>query len=137
MRGRSANGQVTVTPRQLEGIIRMAEAFARMRMAENVNMSDVERSINLYEVSVGTIAQTDNGEYDIDKIVSKSSKKGRDLAGAILEVIKQNEDSMKKEELVMSLSGKGWTEAKIIDTIDKMLRETVLISPKNGVVRVL
>ena len=128
---------ITVTPRQLEGIIRMSEAFARMRMSNTVEVSDVDRSISLYECSIGTIAQTDSGEYDIDKVVSKTSKKSRDLAGVITDTIRQNENSMRKEDLVCMLREKGYIESKVSDTIEKMLRETVLISPKNGTVRVL
>lgn len=137
LRCKSQNGMVTVTPRQLEGVVRMSEAFARMRLSETVDLVDVERAINLYETSIGTIAQNEDGVFDIDKVVSKKSGKGREIGSAITEMLRANDNQMKKEDLVRSLMGKGWTDVKLSDTIEAMLREAILISPKNGVVRLL
>ncbi|KAI9502304.1 MCM DNA helicase complex subunit [Coemansia spiralis] len=45
--GGSANGRVTATARQLESMIRMSEAHARMRLSETVDHSDVREASRL------------------------------------------------------------------------------------------
>ncbi|KAJ2575513.1 MCM DNA helicase complex subunit, partial [Coemansia sp. RSA 1836] len=45
--GSSANGRVTATARQLESMIRMAEAHAKMRLSESVDASDVHEASKL------------------------------------------------------------------------------------------
>ncbi|KAJ2029373.1 MCM DNA helicase complex subunit, partial [Coemansia sp. S610] len=45
--GNSANGRVTATARQLESMIRMAEAHAKMRLSETVDVGDVNEASKL------------------------------------------------------------------------------------------
>ena len=40
----SGKGQITAYPRQLESLIRLAEAHAKVRLAEKVEESDVEEA---------------------------------------------------------------------------------------------
>ena len=43
----SSRGQVSAYPRQLESLIRLAEAHARMRLSEEVDVADVEEARRL------------------------------------------------------------------------------------------
>lgn len=70
---------ITATPRQLESLIRLAEAHAKMRLGEVVLESDVEEAIRLMKVATHATA-TDplTGEIDMDAIntgITFSSKK--------------------------------------------------------------
>ena len=42
---------ITATPRQLESMVRIAEALARMRLSETVESGDVEEAVRLIKVS--------------------------------------------------------------------------------------
>lgn len=42
-----SNKTITATPRQLESLIRMSEAFARMRLSNEVTGDDVEEAVQL------------------------------------------------------------------------------------------
>lgn len=44
----SGRGQVSAYPRQLESLIRLAEAHARMRLSDKVEVADVEEARRLY-----------------------------------------------------------------------------------------
>ena len=41
----SGRGQVSAYPRQLESLIRLAEAHAKMRLSDRVDVSDVEEAV--------------------------------------------------------------------------------------------
>ena len=44
----SGRGQITAYPRQLESLIRLAEAHARMRFSDSVDIVDVEEAARLH-----------------------------------------------------------------------------------------
>ena len=44
-----SNKTITATPRQLESLIRMSEAFAKMRLSNEVTEADVEEAVTLME----------------------------------------------------------------------------------------
>lgn len=43
----NAKKTITATPRQLESMVRIAEAIAKMRLAKEVNEKDVEEAVRL------------------------------------------------------------------------------------------
>jgi DNA replication licensing factor MCM4 len=58
---------ITATPRQLESLIRLSEAFAKMRLSSEVNVSDVEEAINLIKVATQQAAtDPSTGLIDMD-----------------------------------------------------------------------
>ncbi|MEW8548107.1 MAG: hypothetical protein AB2693_31780 [Candidatus Thiodiazotropha sp.] len=44
----SGRGQVSAYPRQLESLIRLAEAHARMRLSDTVEVADVEEAMRYF-----------------------------------------------------------------------------------------
>lgn len=62
---------VTATPRQLESMIRISEAFAKMRLSTEVQITDVENAITLIKAAIQQAA-TDprTGLIDMDMIVT-------------------------------------------------------------------
>jgi DNA replication licensing factor MCM4 len=60
---------ITATPRQLESMIRISEALAKMRLSENVEREDVEEAVRLIKVATQQAA-TDpmTGCIDMDLI---------------------------------------------------------------------
>jgi len=43
---------ITATPRQLESMIRIAESVAKMRLANEVHVSDVEEAVRLIKTAL-------------------------------------------------------------------------------------
>ena len=58
---------ITATPRQLESIIRLSEALAKMRLAKYVTQADVDEAVRLIKVATQSAA-TDptTGLVDMD-----------------------------------------------------------------------
>ncbi|CAI2384395.1 unnamed protein product [Moneuplotes crassus] len=86
----SAFKTITATPRQLESLIRLSEALAKMRLASNVLRRDVEEAVRLIKVATQQAA-TDptTGKIDMDILTSGVSSSRRDTITSICQVIRQ------------------------------------------------
>ncbi len=98
MRKLGANRKtITSTPRQLESMIRISEALAKMRFAEFVTSEDVEEALRLIKVATMQAA-TDptTGLIDVDLLTSgitaQSRQKIPELVSLISEYITENMD---------------------------------------------
>jgi len=86
---------ITATPRQLESLIRLSEALARMRLSDWVEKKDVEEARRLMSVATQTAA-TDpkTGKIDMDLIqigTSYSERKRReDQLAAVREILSES-----------------------------------------------
>jgi len=80
--GTSAAGNkvITSTPRQLESLVRLAEALAKMKLAETVEVSDVDEAARLVKVALQQSA-TDprTGTIDMDLIQTGVSSSLRQM----------------------------------------------------------
>jgi DNA replication licensing factor MCM4 len=81
---------ITATPRQLESLIRLSEAFAKMRLSNEVVVSDVEEAINLIKVATQQAA-TDptTGLIDMDIITTGRTAATKIRTGKIAEQAKE------------------------------------------------
>jgi DNA replication licensing factor MCM4 len=108
---RSSNGRNTIsaTPRQLESIIRLSEARARLRFSEFIENEDVEEAIRLIKVATQQAA-TDpiTGLIDMDMIItgitSSSRAKLVDLIDCIKNVLREYAETARKGVRFSSLS---------------------------------
>lgn len=141
----SGKNTISATPRQLESIIRLAEARARVRFSEEVNNEDVEEAIRLIKVATQQAA-TDpiTGVIDMDLLAtgvgsasrenlkhliediknllrdySETARKGVKLS-SIIEEIKRKADSLGQK-------GRKFTEFEIRDAI-KILEDDGFIA---------
>lgn len=76
---------ITATPRQLESLIRLSEALARMRFADVVEASDVNEAIRLVRAAMQQSAMDPRtGQIDMDLITTGHSAAERtELAGLV------------------------------------------------------
>jgi DNA replication licensing factor MCM4 len=92
---------ITATPRQLESLIRISEAFAKMRLSIEVNENDVERAVQLVRVAMQQAAtDPETGLIDMDAILIGKTAKSRErvsrLKTTIEEILKANAHTFKK-----------------------------------------
>ena len=66
MRNVDSEGMITVTPRQLEGLIRLATASARLLLKDKVEAEDAERAIYLVQRMLETAGvDVNTGKVDL------------------------------------------------------------------------
>lgn len=88
---RAADRRITATTRQLESMIRLAEAHAKMRLSEEVTVDDVKEAVRLIKTAIKESA-TDpvTGCIDMDLLAGISGserKKMQNLKRAILQIL--------------------------------------------------
>ncbi|KAK9788975.1 putative DNA helicase [Seiridium cardinale] len=78
---RAAEKRITATTRQLESMIRLAEAHAKMRLSQTVTKSDVEEANRLIQSALKTSATDSQGRIDMSLLnegVSSADRKRKD-----------------------------------------------------------
>lgn len=88
---RAAERRITATTRQLESMIRLAEAHAKMRLSEDVTIDDVHEAVRLIRSAIKESA-TDpvTGRIDMDLLggISNSERRRKgDMKNAILALL--------------------------------------------------
>jgi len=129
---------IPIGARQLEAIVRLAEAHAKMRLSLEVEVRDATAAIELtksYLMQVGY--DKDTKTFDVDKITGQGAST-RNKIGVIREVIESLEKTKGKmvslEDISESLSGK-LPEEEVDEIIGKMLKAGDLFRPKRGFVQ--
>ncbi|KAK8125219.1 minichromosome maintenance protein 4 (cell division control protein 54) [Apiospora kogelbergensis] len=84
---RAAEKRITATTRQLESMIRLAEAHAKMRLSTTVTKADVEEAYRLIQTALKTAATDAQGRIDMsmltDGTTSADRKRKEELKVAI------------------------------------------------------
>ncbi|NCN51569.1 minichromosome maintenance protein MCM [archaeon] len=132
---------IPISARQLNSLIRMAEATAKLRMSEKVEEEDAEIAINLlkyYLMQVGFDEET--GEIDIDKISGKMKSSSRNKIFIVRDTIsllaKELGELIPIEKVEEKLEGKVNPE-EIEDAIEKLAKEGTIFKPRRGYVQKL
>ncbi len=130
---------IPISARQLEGLIRMAEAHARIRLSKKVEKQDAAAAIELmkyYLMQVGYDEETKT--IDIDRITTGVAASQRGKIHIIQTVLEELESRLGKlipmEELVKELKEK-MKESEIEENIEKLVRSGDLFRPRKGYIQ--
>ncbi|KAL0205056.1 hypothetical protein P9112_000363 [Eukaryota sp. TZLM1-RC] len=134
------NRTVTATPRQLESLIRISEAYAKIRMSDTVDPKDVSRALELVQNALKQSATNPKtGLIDLDKILTGKSAQDRefdrDLEDKIKELLNER-DSWRFQELFRSINERfevGANHSQVETVLRNM--EGHLVSWNEGVIR--
>ncbi len=123
------NKVLGITFRQMDGYIRLATASAKLHLRSDITEEDARLAVFIIEQYLDSIAKN-NGVADIDNIMTSVQKKDRDIMGFIKLLFKENAGgSLTQEEIIVSLSGDGFSEKQIITAIRKMVKIGDLFKP--------
>lgn len=137
--GSSESGMksVPISARQLEALVRLAEASARARLSDKVGKRDAKKAIEIVHHCLTQIGiDPETGKIDIDRITTGISTTQRSKIHILKEVIVELEDKLGKtipiEELVKESVAKGLNETEVEEIIDKLRRSGDIYEPKRG-----
>lgn len=136
------NSPVPITARQLESIVRLAEASARVRLSETVSTEDVDRVVEIFKRCLAQIAvDPETGEWDIDYAYTGTSKRQRDRIWTIKKIIEEvedlNENGAPEEEIVKRAQEAGIEESKAREILSKLKHMGETFCPKYGFYRIV
>ena len=129
--GEAAGSSVPITPRQLEAIIRLSEASARLRLSETVSVEDAERSIRIVEYWMGKVAG-EEGRFDIDIIQTGISQSQREQIIALRDIISElagPEGVADYEDIVRVAQDRGIPPARVDAWLKRWAQEGEIYSP--------
>ncbi len=135
-----ANNNFPITARSIEGIIRLAEASAKLRLSNTVEVQDAERAIRLQEFvlrDVFTDRETGRIDSDIINIGQPKSKldRVRTVLG-VIENLQKNVDLVAIEDVVRELAAYQIDEVSARRLLEELKRQGDLYEPKAGHIKV-
>jgi replicative DNA helicase Mcm len=129
---------IPIGARQLEAMVRLAEAHARMRLSETVDVKDAIASINLvksYLLQVGY--DKDTKSFDIDRITGTGASE-RNKINIVVDMIEELEKRLGKliplEEITKALESR-LKPSEVDEAVGKLLKSGDLFRPKRGFVQ--
>ncbi|MHA1881710.1 MAG: minichromosome maintenance protein MCM [Candidatus Thorarchaeota archaeon] len=139
---KSAEGgaPVPITARQLEALVRLSEARARMALKSKVTKEDAQAAVHLMEESLRMVAlDRITGKIDIDRLVSKMSAAQRSSSDTILKAMRDMEaegtSTVNEDQLIERVGSMGLSKERAEEVIKKLVAEGILFNPSQGKIR--
>ena len=136
--GQDEEGPVPITARQLEAIIRLAEASAKIRLKETVDKEDAEKAVRLQLACLKEVGiDPETGEIDIDKVEGRTPKSDRDKLQRVLEEIELLEEEYGGQAptnvLASNMADKyDISEEKVESIIRNLKHKGIIYEPTSG-----
>ena len=140
MREASNSGDsIAITLRQLESLIRLAEARARAALRDKVLVEDAEAAVKLMDRCLQDVGiDTATSKYDIDMIMTGKPKSLRDklqvMLGIILEMQK-DAGMVERAAVIAEAERRGFTRTDAERVIEQLFRENSLYEPREGYIK--
>lgn len=131
---------IPISARQLEALVRLSEASAKVRMSKTVKSEDAKRAIELLNFSLSQIGvDPETGKIDIDRITTGVGATQRNKIIIVRELIEELENKIGKtipiDELLKEAGVKGISQTDVDDAIEKLKRNGDIFEPKRGFVQ--
>jgi replicative DNA helicase Mcm len=135
------NKPVPVTARQIEALVRLGEASARIRLSDTIDAADAQRVIHIVDTCLRQVAyDAESGSFDIDKLVTGVPKSQRDIIRSIKEVIRDlggESREARVDQVLEIVTGQGFTKEKVEQMIKMLLREGEALEPRSGIIKLI
>ncbi len=140
MRNSGNTKSVPITARQLEGLVRLAEANSKLRLADKITRTDAKKAIDLVHHCLKLIAfDEETGTFDVDRIATDTPSSERNKIIVIKEIINNLENKIGKtiplEDVEEIGKEKGLADDEINEVIDKLKRSGDIFEPKRGFIQ--
>jgi replicative DNA helicase Mcm len=139
-KGADEDAPVPVTARQLEAVVRLAEASARLRLSDTVEQEDADRVIGIVRSCLQDIGvDPETGEFDADVVETGQSKTQRDRVKNVKSLIGEIEEEFDEgapiEEVLDRAEEIGMDAEKAEHEIEKLKEKGELYQPNKDHLR--
>ncbi len=141
LRGESDNEEaiVSILARNLDALVRMSEAYAKMALRDTVTKQDVEEIIKLFKRFLqDTGYDTETGKIDMDRLFIGESRskinKLEKLLNRLKELFEENNwKELEISDVIGTLELEEGLDSKFIrDALEELLRDGTLYEPKSN-----
>ncbi len=130
---------VPITPRYLEAIIRLAEASAKGRLSDTVDLEDADRAIRLMKFCLsGVGVDPETGKFDIDIIAVGTSRSKQDRLKIVYRAVKAQSEGAEgatHEALLEEAKTQGLRGEEFEEALSSLLRNGDVYKPRHGIYR--
>lgn len=128
---------IPISARQLEGLLRLSEAVARMRLSQTVEKKDAKKAVSLLDHCLKLVAfDEETGKIDIDRIATDTPATERNRIGTIKEIINELENKLGKtiplEDIIKEAEDKNLSESDVEEVIQRLKRAGDIFEPRRG-----
>lgn len=140
--GSDDNGSIPVSARQLEALVRLAEASARVRLSDEVTAEDAERATSLVRSALKDLGvDTAAGEYDADVVKPSQSKSKRATENEVKAIVKELEREFDEgapvEEVLSTAEERGISPEKTSHEIESLKHKGEVYQPNEDHLRAI
>lgn len=140
--GQDGNRPVPVTARQLEALVRLSEASARLRLSNRIELVDAERAIRIFYSCLQKVGvDPETGFLDADVIATGITKTVRDKTKTIIDIIKSAlKDSpagARIDDVLNEAEAQGIERDKAEDIILRLRRDGQIFEQKSGLIKLV
>jgi replicative DNA helicase Mcm len=131
---------IPISARQLEALVRLAEANAKIRLSDRVTKKDAQRAISLLRSCMEAVAMDiETGKFDIDRITSGITAKQRGQIHIIRRIIDMLSERVGKSipisDIITEAENEGLDRNKVEEVIDKLKKKGDIFEPRPGVIQ--
>ena len=128
---------ISITARQIEGLIRITEARARLHLREETTVEDAEAAIALMQRSLEQVGvDVTTGKVDIDILYSGKPRSLQVQLQLVLKTIYEKLDgAIRDDALFEACSANGISRTEAVKLIGVLMRDGTIYSPKPGYYR--
>jgi len=125
----------TATTRQLEAILRLVYANARMRLSNKIEDRDFRDVMQLYEEARKIMIDPETNNFDVDMIETGRPKSQRDKITIVMGIIQQNDkkyngEGAKTSEIYEDARAEGIPDTFIRKTIEDLKQKGDVYEPR-------
>lgn len=142
LRNSCNNKNIAITARQLEGLQRLSEGYARMRLSNEVESSDAEKAVEMMKYSLKQVAyDQETGQLDIDRIATDTPSSKRNkihvVKGTIKELMTKIGKQIPMEDIEDYVRNNKITETELDEIIKKLKESGDIFEPKRGFIQLI
>jgi len=132
------SNSIAISARQLQGLVRLAEAHAKSRLSQTVDREDAQVAIrltNYYLMQVGYDPQTKR--FDIDRFTTRVSSSQRGKIILLKETIKKLEEVYGKQIPIENLRKelKDLSDTDFEEALEKLKEKGDIYEPRHGFIQ--
>ncbi|MFA4662078.1 LAGLIDADG family homing endonuclease [Pyrococcus kukulkanii] len=132
---------IPITARQLEALIRLSEAHARMRLSPIVTREDAREAIKLMEYTLRQIATDETGQIDVTILEVGQSARKLSKVERILDIIEKLQKTSEKgahiDDILEEAKKFGIEKQEAREIIEKLLQQGQIYMPETGYYKLL
>ncbi|MHC1605734.1 MAG: minichromosome maintenance protein MCM [Candidatus Methanofastidiosia archaeon] len=133
---------VPITARQLEALIRLSEARAKMRLSNIVAPEDADATINLYRSVVEKVmVDKESGSLDVDILMTGKPSSQRQKIVRVYEIIedveKGYEEGAPYDEVLKNAKKEGLSREFVARAVEELKRAGDIFEPRGGILKIV